>query len=174
MDKFLVGSGRGAGRGAMAGGNKHSSSRQSSSPPPVFSGDEERFSKISLDAAKAVVRATPMPSADGIHFCVFNRTNTHSSANRTVTKAFTSQDVLKHRNKPVQRQTSAINIARKVLRTVNANTAAKAAAVCLTIPYDIQVCVPELQARNAMKAFGPTGDQRTRAGSRRTHVLPWV
>ena len=113
----------------MAGGNKHSSSRQSSSPPPVFSGDiEERFSKISLDAAKAVVRATPMPSADGIHFCFFNRTNTHSSANRTVTKAFTSQDVIKQRNKPVQRQTSAINIARKVLRTVNANTAAKAAA----------------------------------------------
>jgi hypothetical protein len=25
------------------------------------------------------VRATPMPSADGIHFCFFNRTNTEAT-----------------------------------------------------------------------------------------------
>ena len=152
----------------MAGGNKHPSPSQSSRPPPVFSGDIKSFSKISLDAARAIVRATPMPSADGIQFCVFNRTNTHSSANRTVTKAFTSQDVLKHRNKPVQRQTSAINKARKLLRTVNANTSAHAAAVCPTIPYDIQVCVSELQARNAKSLWTHAGDRRTRA------VLPQV
>jgi hypothetical protein len=60
----------------MAGGNKHPSPSQSSRPPPVFSGDIKSFSKISLDAARAIVRATPMPSADGIHFCFFSRINT--------------------------------------------------------------------------------------------------
>lgn len=154
----------------MAGGNKHPSPSQSSRPPPVFSGDIKSFSKISLDAARAIVRATPMPSADGIHFCssavsIQYAFICESHCHKGVHEAGRTQTPC---NKPVQRQTSAINKARKLLRTVNANTSAHAAAVCPTIPYDIQVCVSELQARNAKSLWTHAGDRRTRA------VLPQV
>jgi hypothetical protein len=80
----------------------------------------------------------------------FNKTQTSKQARRSIVKPFTHLSVLKHRNKPVRRRTDAINMARTLLRTVNADTALDAADACLQVPRDIYVCVPELQARPAM------------------------
>jgi hypothetical protein len=71
----------------------------------------------------------------------FNKTQTSKQARRSIVKPFTHLSVLKHRNKPVRRRTDAINMARTLLRTVNADTALDAADACLQVPHDIYLCM---------------------------------